>query len=175
MSAHCNGAGHVGWGLCVSELVLLDEVHGIAMEETDREIEVVLADISSMRGRLVRREDELIRQRAERKGELARVAEARTEVKVEFKSHWLAKRDARIAALKVKRTERRTRNQAEWRAKHNAQLNRTRALLFKALRLLRHNEFALPADLAAVLSQHESGRSRGRGGRRVHDLEAPKH
>ena len=117
-----------------------------------------------------------MRRRAERKKYLADAARARAEVKVEFRGKWRAKRDAEAAALKVKRAERKKRNQAAWRAKHDAQINATKALLFKALRLMRRKGVELPPDLAAVLSQHESGRSRGIGGKLkgVHELEGTK-
>jgi hypothetical protein len=145
------------------------------MEEA--EIEVVITDIASTRGRAVRSEDEEMRRRAERKKYLADAALARAEVKVEFRGKWRAKRDAQAAALKIKRAERKKRNQAAWRAKHDAQVDATKALLFKALRLLRRKGVVLPPDLAVVLSQHESGRSRGIGGKRrvVQMLEGTKH
>lgn len=65
-------------------------------------------------------------------------------------------------------------NRKRWHQLHVVELNSTKRLLFKALRLLRRNGVELPTEMAAVLSQHEATVATRVERRRqaLHELEA---
>lgn len=90
----------------------------------------------------------------------------------EIASPVMRKRRRRKRANGIELKKRRADNRKLWHRLHVVELNATKKLLFKALRLLRRNGVELPREMAAVLSQHESGRPNKVGGHRVvHELE----
>lgn len=75
----------------------------------------------------------------------------------------------------IEREKRSEQNRKNWRQYHIVELNRTKRLLFDALRLLRQNKVAMPHELAEALAHHEKWRPGRVGGRRykkVHEFES---
>lgn len=56
----------------------------------------------------------------------------------------------------IERDKRSAKNRKRWHAMHEVELNETKKMLFRALRLLKRNKVQVPDELARLLSHHES-------------------
>lgn len=56
----------------------------------------------------------------------------------------------------IERQQRGKLNRKRWHETHEVELNETKRLLYKALRLLRKTKVKLPQDMAKVLARHEA-------------------
>lgn len=75
----------------------------------------------------------------------------------------------------IDRAERTKQNRKRWHQLHEVELNETKRLLFRALRLLRKYKIALTPEMAEALAHHEKWRPGRVGGRRykkVHKFES---